>query len=442
MKKLLYCSKKGIKIISYKNGSNFEILDIKESDIETLPEFIKPKDIVSLAFESNLYVDTDEFISLSKLATYTAIKNAVGHLGIFGNEFEISYKKIKQVDKTKALFYYVAVNKDSFDFIDRLDCTIEQCVPVEIAIKNLFCAFYQKDPQAVIIIEKDNYIRVIAFDNEKLSAKTIHKEGFQSEYQELGNFLQGVLTQYNKKNIYCLGSSELFDNLLSVNIEAQELFLKIGNLTQSQIIEYIEVLGLLYKNDINFLTPKHKENYKAFKHAQVAGKIAIAVFIGGVLILFAGFINYIKILGLTNQLNSEMSTYEKSLGSIDTNINATSIQKNINLYIKYQKLPRLDYILKELSTYKLPNLYFIEVDISNAKISNIQNATSNDTLDTYNYTINIKGLVFGDLKNAKGEFNEFLKEVSKNYKINVSNFYYLDGKLLFDLSLEEKSVSS
>ncbi|MGC9167613.1 MAG: hypothetical protein ACP5GK_01715 [Desulfurella sp.] len=441
MKKLLYCSKKGIKIVSYKNGKKFEILDIKESDIETLPEFIKPKDIVSLAFESNLYVDTGEFISLSKLATYTAIKSAVGNLGIFGNEFEISFKKLKQVDKTKALFYYVVVNKDSFDFIDRLDCTIEQCVPVEIAIKNLFCNQYANQLPILAIIEKDEFIITIAFDKDRLlNAKKIHKEGFGTETQELIQYIEQIVSQYSVKNIYCLGSKELIDNLQNANIKVSAPTFKFDS--KLELNDYIEVLGLLYKSDINFLTPKHKENYETFKHAQIASKLSIVVLIGGVLIFFAGFINYFKILDLTNQLNAELSSYNKSLGSIDTNINATNIQNNINLFIKYQKLPRLDSILSELSTYKLPNLYFIEVDISNAQPANIQNATSNNTLETVNYTINIKGLVFGDLKSAKGEFNEFLKEVSKNYKINVSNFYYLDGKLLFDLSLEEKNVLS
>ncbi len=439
MKKFLYFSKKGAKIISYKEKPNFEIIDIKESDIETLHEFIEPKDIVSVSFETNLYADTGEFVSLSKLATHTAIRNAVNNLGIFGGDFEISFKKIKQIDKAKALFYYIAVNKDDFSIIDSLDCTIKQCVPSEIAIQNLFCFQYPKDLPILAILEKDDDIKAILIDNDKLNTKTIRKEGFQSEYQELANFIEGVLVQYKLKSIYCLGSAELWDSLEISGIKPQKPHFKIGSLTQDNILEYIEILGLLYPSKINFLTPKHKENYEAYKHSQIAIKIATLLFVICSIFLLLGFSNYFKILSLKNKLNTNLASFEQSTASLNTNINATKIQDNIDLYINYQKIPRLDSILAELSNYKLPNLYFIEVDVLNTKDSSVQNATSNAMIG--NYSINIKGVVFGDLKDAKDEFNDFLSKVSKSYKVNMSNFYYLSGKLLFDVNLEKKNVS-
>ncbi|MGC9258159.1 hypothetical protein [Desulfurella sp.] len=440
MKKLLYCSKKGIKIVSYKNGKKFEILDIKESDIETLPEFIKPKDIVSLAFESNLYVDTGEFISLSKLATYTAIKSAVGNLGIFGQDFEISYKKIKQVDKTKALFYYVAVNKDSFDFIDRLDCTIEQCVPVEIAIKNLFCNQYANQLPILAIIEKDEFIMTIAFDKDRLlNAKKIHKEGFGTETQELIQYIEQIVSQYSVKNIYCLGSKELIDNLQNANIKVSAPTFKFDS--KLELNDYIEVLGLLYKSDINFLTLKHKDRYEIFKHSKIANKIAFLVLFLSFLVFIAGFDNYFKITAKKNYLDSEIKSFRQNFSSLNLNVNATNIQNSINLYAQYEKSPKLNIMLSDLSSYKLPHLYFVEVNVSNEKgTSSIQNATSNQTINS-TLTVDIKGLVSGSLDKAKSEYSIFLAEVSKKYKVKLSNFYYFDGKLLFDLKLEGKDAT-
>jgi hypothetical protein len=442
VKKLLYCSKKSAKIISYKSKPSFEILDIKETDTETIAQVINEKDIISVSFESNLYVDMGDFVSLSKLATYTAIKNAVNNLGIFGGGFEISFKKLKQVDKTKATYYYVAVTKDSFDILDNLNCTIEQCVPVEIAIKNLFSTNFSNDLPAMVIVEKDEFFKTIVFDNDRLlSTKTIRKEGFGVETEELIQFIQIALTQHKIKNIFFLGSSELQDSLNEANIEVITPTFKIGNMPQDQVLDYIELLGLIYKNDINFLTPKHQYNYLLFKHSRNAIKLAGIVFFLSLLLLFVGFVNYFKILGLTEKLNSDLTFFKQNIGSINTNVNPTSLQNSINLYAKLSKTPKLSYILSDLSTYKLPNLYFIEVSFTNNKPKDTQNATSNQTLNSFEYSVNIKGVVFGTLDKTKSEFNTFLKEVSKNYNIGLSNFYYLDGKLLFDVNLEGKDVS-
>jgi hypothetical protein len=163
--------------------------------------------------------------------------------------------------------------------------------------------------------------------------------------------------------------------------------------------------------------------------------------------MFAGFINYFKILGLTEKLNIALAEFQQNIGSINTNVNATNLQNSINLYAKLSKTPKLSYILADLSTYKLPNLYFIEASFTNSKFPNTQNATlnqthtiSNQTFDS-EYSVNIKGVIFGTLDKTKSEFNTFLREVSKNYNIGLSNFYYLDGKLLFDVNLEGKNVS-
>ncbi|OSS42116.1 hypothetical protein DESAMIL20_1669 [Desulfurella amilsii] len=442
MEKFLYCSKKGFRIVSFKNKPTFQVLDIKEIDIETLSQAISAKDIISVSFEANLYVDAGDFVSLSKLATYTAIKNAVNNFGIFGRDFEVSFKKLKQIDKTKATYYYVAVGKDSFDFIDNLDCVIKQCVPDEIAIKNLFCANYTDDLPALAIIENDDFIKAIAFDNDRLlSTKTIRKEGFGVEAQELIQFTQGTLAQHKIKNIYFLGSSQLQDSLHEASINVQQPAFKIGNLSQDQILDYIGVLGLLYKNDINFLTPKHQSNYLLFKHTRNAIRLAAIVFVVGLFVLFAGFSNYFKILGLTEKLNDTLTDFKQNIGSINTNINATSMQNSVNLYAQISKTPKLSYILADLSTYKLPNLYFIEASFTNSKFPDAQNATSNQTLGSFEYSVNIKGVVFGTLDKTKSEFNTFLREVSNKYNIELSNFYYLDGKLLFDVNLEDKNVS-
>jgi len=448
MRKFLYCSKKGAKIISYKNKPSFEILDIKETDTETVAQVISEKDVISVSFESNLYVDVGDFVSLSKLATYTAIKNVVNNFGIFGGDFEVSFKKLKQVDKTKATYYYVATDKGSFDFLDNLNCTIEQCVPTEIAVKNLFCANLPDNLPALVIIEKDELIKTIAFDDDRLlNAKTIRKEGFGVEAQELIQFTQSILAQHKIKNIYFLGSRELQDILNEANIEVVTPAFKIGNVPQDQVLDYIELLGLLYKNDINFLTPKHQDNYLLFKHSRNAIKLAGIVFVLGLFVMFAGFINYFKILGLTEKLNIALADFQQNIGSINTNVNATNLQNSINLYAKLSKTPKLSYILADLSTYKLPNLYFIEASFTNSKFPNTQNATlnqthtiSNQTFDS-EYSVNIKGVIFGTLDKTKSEFNTFLREVSKNYNIGLSNFYYLDGKLLFDVNLEGKNVS-
>ncbi|HHS48781.1 MAG TPA: hypothetical protein ENM99_02835 [Desulfurella acetivorans] len=442
MKKFLYCSKKGAKIISYKNKPTFQVLDIKETDVETIGQALSEKDTVSVSFEANLYVDVGDFVSLSKLATYTAIKNTVSNLGIFGGDFEVSFKKLKQVDKTKALYYYVAIEKSSFDTLDNLNCTIDQCVPAEIAIKNLFCANLPDNLPALVIIEKDDFIKTIAFDNNRLlTTKTIHKEGFGVEAQELIQFTQGTLAQHKIKNVFFLGSSELQDSLNQANIELTTPSFKIGSLVQDQILDYIEVLGLLYKSDINFLTPKHQNNYLLFKHSRYAIKFAFIVFILALFLMFAGIINYFKVLGLTEKFNSALADFQQNIGSIDTNVNVTNLQNSINLYANLSKTPKLSYILADLSTYKLPDLYFVEVSFTNGKFKDTQNTTSNQTLDSYEYSVSIKGVVFGTLGKAKSEFNTFLKEVSKKYNIGLSNFYYLDGKLLFDVKLEGKNVS-
>lgn len=441
MKKFLYFSKKGVKIVSYKNKPSFEILDIKETDIETIANFINEKDIVSVSFEANLYVDTGDFVSLSKLATYTAIKNTVNNFGIFGGDIEVSFKKLKQIDKTKATYYYAAVDKDSFNFLDNLNCTIVQCVPSEIAIKNLFCANFSEDLPALVIIEKQEFIKTIAFDKDRLlSIKTIAKEGFGVEDQELIQFAQSAIVQHKIKKVYFLGSSELLSSLKEANIEVEQPSFKIGNVPQEQILDYIELLGLLYKNDLNFLTPKHQYNYLLFKHSRNAINLSAIVFIVGLLIFCLGIMNYFKIVGLTEELNIAWANFQKNISSVNTNINATSIQNSIKLYAQLTKTPKLSYILADISTYKLPDLYLIEANFTNKEFQNIQNTTSNQTLSTQKYSINIKGVIFGNLDKTKTEFNSFLREVSKKYNIGLSNFYYLDGKLMFDVNLEGKDV--
>lgn len=441
MKKLLYCSQKSIKIVSYKNRASFEILDVKTADIDTISKFVSSNDTISVSFEANIYADTGDFVSLSNLASYTAIKNAVNNVGIFGQDFEVSFKKIKPLDKTKATFYYVAASKSSFDFIDSLDCVIEQCVPVEIAIKNLFCSQYANQLPILTIIEKDEFIMALAFDNDRLlNTKKIRKEGFGTETQELIQYIEQSISQHSIKNTYYLGSKDLLDNLDQANIKVNTPFFT--SFSKIELNDYIEVLGLLYKSDINFLTPKHKDIYETFKHSQIANKIAYLVLFLAFLVLLAGFDNYFKIIAQKQSLNTELNSFRQNLSSINLNVNATSLEHSINLYAQYEKSPKLNIMLSDLSNYKLPNLYFVEVNVtSNTGSSNIQNATSNQTIGSV-LAVDIKGVVFGSLNRAKSEYSQFLAQVSKKYKVDLSNFYYLDGKLLFDLKLGEKNVSS
>ncbi|MGB9756111.1 MAG: hypothetical protein ACPLXO_04420, partial [Desulfurella sp.] len=208
-----------------------------------------------------------------------------------------------------------------------------------------------------------------------------------------------------------------------------------------ELNDYIEVLGLLYKSDINFLTLKHKDRYEIFKHSKIANKIAFLVLFLSFLVFIAGFDNYFKITAKKNYLDSEIKSFRQNFSSLNLNVNATNIQNSINLYAQYEKSPKLNIMLSDLSSYKLPHLYFVEVNVSNEKgTSSIQNATSNQTINS-TLTVDIKGLVSGSLDKAKSEYSIFLAEVSKKYKVKLSNFYYFDGKLLFDLKLEGKDAT-
>jgi hypothetical protein len=467
MKKFLYYSKKNVKVIFYKNKPSFEILDIKEIDIDGLSHFIDEKDLVGISFESDLlYIDTIDFINpsknnrLSKITTNIAIRNAVNESGMFVENFEISFKKLRQSNKEKTTYYYVAVNESNLIYLDNLKCTIEQCVPTEIAVKNLFCANLHDNLPALVIIEKQQYIRAFSFSKDRLfEVKNISKDVFNAKFDEFIQFIQDNLDKYKIENVYFLGSRETQDVLANIGIKTIIPNIQIGKLSQEQILDYIEVLGLLYKSDIGFLTSEQQDNYLLFKHSKNAVKLAGIVFIVGLFVMFAGFINYFKDLSLTNELNQNMANFQQVVGSVNTNIDTKDIQNNIDTYLKISKTPKISHILADLSTYKMPNLYFTEVDFRYGKnvkkqkqdetnlppidnrLSGEKIPNSNPSGDLPSYSINIEGIIFGSLNDTKDEFNEFLKEISTRYNVVSSDFHYLGDKSSFTVSLEVRSVS-
>jgi len=449
VKKLLHCQKDQVKIISYNQKSkNIEFLDIRESSFEELNQYVSKNDIVSVAIDCNIYVDKGIFPSISKLATSASIKNSVANFGAFATDFEISFKKINTIDKTKSEFFYVAVSKEDLSCANELNSIVEKVVPTEIAIANLFRNYYKDEDSFIVAYERDDFIRVICFDKVSiLATKTIPKEGFGTEFEEAGELILSYSKQHNVKNIY---AAQNFENM-GLGIEIKPIEINVGNFSSNSVLENIELIGLLYKCDIDFKSPLHKENLALYQHAQIAKKLSFGVMFLGALIFAVSSANYAKLIGKKHQLELLKTSYEQSLKSINLPQellqNPQNLQQKLDAYNKLLQSPRISDLIANIASQQVDNLYLLSATFINANANqntkNVEQAQNaiNQTMSAF-YKIELKGVVFGNLDEAKGAYNEFLKKLSKYFKIDLSNMYYLQNKLLFDVKIEEKNEPS
>ncbi len=452
VKKLLYCQKDHVKVLSYKQKSkSIEFLDVRACPFEELNQCVSKNDIVSVAIDCNIYTDKGVFPSVSRLATSVSIKNSVTNFGAFATDFEISFKKINPIDKTKAEFFYVAVSKEDLNCVNQLNCIVEKAIPTEIAIANLFRNYYKNEHGFIVAYERNDFLKVICFNRVSLLAtKTIQKEGFGTELEETAELILSYSRQHNIKNVY-LALNDASIDLADMQVKPIEI--SIGSFDLSSALENIELLGLLYKSDINFLSASQKENLEIYQHIQIAKTIAFVVIFLSACIFAISSANYIRLIDKREQLINLKASYEQSLNSIKLPQklleDPAKLQQNIDSYIKLSQSPHISDLLANIANQRIGNLYLLSAEFintnanQNAKnIQNVQNATSNQTINAAFYTIELKGVVFGNLDETKVAYNEFLKNLSKHFKIDLSNMYYMQNKLFFDLKIEERNDSS
>jgi len=433
---------------------------ISRVDSPALKELSRKCSGISLCFSPrSLYADVGDFSCVSPEATTAHIRSSIDKIGLFREDYRISFIKIKDVDAVKGKYSYLAIPSSELDrtgLLDENEALVDTFCPIEASIA---AAVTAGDPgMSVIIYQDSRFIRIIGAKAGIIYYLiTINSaESFDAEADTISGIREMtsmLMNTYQEKvqKVYTIGLGEV----------------KLSGLDQYGIRtepyrpdEYpdadpaaVVLLGTAMQPVYDF-TPEKLRNIKQIaaysKYSMVVSLTLILV--SAVLFLF-GWNNARQADGFKRETNAaihknamELKALEQDYSSLSKNLDMTKLNGVINLYKDYEAEPRFHTIVETVSAKVPDNVFLTKIEVarpvpqestpqegsSPAKTAAVHNTRSGS------FSILIEGIINSPYPQSKAIFSSFTDAVQEMYSVKNAMFSHKESNAVFSLNCEMK----
>ncbi|HWR68012.1 MAG TPA: hypothetical protein VN416_03230 [Desulfomonilia bacterium] len=439
-------------------GETIRLDQASTIDSNTLMGLSKKSVNLSLCFSPRtIYSDIGDFSCVSQDATSAHIRSTLDKIGLFKDEYRISFTKLQIIDNLKCRYSYLAIPNSELnrvEFVDGNNAIVDTFCPIEASLAAAL-GTVEKD-MAVLIYEDTHFIRIIAAkDGVIYHLITINAA---ESFDALADTVSGIremtsllMNSYKEKvkTVYMIGDGQVGrEDLHNTGIEVEPFHLgsALGSDTANPVL-----YGTAIHPRYDFTTEKLQKTKLLARYAKVSLGVSLVMIVIAALFIAMGWSNVSKAQDLRKRFHAETSKSSRELRELERNytlvskdLDLTNINAIVQAYKDFQSEPRLHTIVDTIS-HQVPTSVFltrIEVirpnkqqDSPPARVESQEGAALRTThVDSFG--IVISGVINAPYPHSKEVFSTFMTNMQGVYSVESATFNHKELYAEFSLNCE------
>lgn len=429
-------------------------------DSSSLKEMSRKGGGMSLCFSPrSLYADVGDFSCVSPEAATAHIRSSIDKIGLFREDYRISFIKIKDVDAVRSKYSYLAIPSSELDraaLLDEQEAMVDMFCPIEAS---LAAAVAATDPGTAVIIYQDTrFIRIIGAKAGIIyylitvnSAESFDAEADTiSGIREMSSLLMNT-HQEKVGKVYTVGQGDVKLSGLDRYGIATEPY-RPGESPDADP-EAIVLLGTVMHPGYDF-TPEKLGNIKQIAaYSKYSMAASLAMMLVSAVLLLSGWNNARQADGFKRETNAaihknalELKELEQDYVSLSKNLDITRLNGVINLYKEYEAEPRFHTIVEAVSAKVPENVFLTRIEVSrpasqdaaSPEASPPAQAAPGHAAKAGSFCILIEGVINSAYPQSKGIFSSFTDAVQEMYPVKNAAFSHKESSARFSLNCEMK----
>lgn|GEM_PF-502296 len=441
-------------------GRDITLKDMKTVESSSLREISRKAPMLSLCFSPRgIYSDVGEFSCISKEATTAHIRATVDKIGLFRDDYCITFTKIQDIDNLKSKYSYLAIplhEMNKTELLDEKEALVYIFCPIEASIAT---AVGTVDPNMVIIVYEDTrFVRIIGAKAGVIYYLiTIHSA---ESFDALADTVAGVremtsmlLSSYQEKpqKVYAIGQGEIsISDLEKHDVHAEPFSLNEYGKTDPQTVV---LLGTALNPCYDFTPERLHRTRRIVGYAKISFAVSMVMIMVSALYFALGWSNAInarsyekKTHAATYKSSQELKVLEDDYASLSKNLNLTNINNIIETYKDFQAEPKLQSIMETISQRVPKNVFITKIEVTRATTqegmpqARVAPAAANAqrTSHAKSFDLVIQGIINLSFPQSKEVFSSFIMAVQEVYKVSKAEYVHKENGAEFSLNCEMK----
>jgi len=418
--------------------------EISSEDSSALRDFSRQAKALSVAFSPRaLYADVGDFSRVTPEATLAHIRSAVDKIGLFKEDYCISFCKLRDVDAQTGKFSYLAIpasEVDKIDLLDEAEALVDRFCPIEAALAAAVGSLV-KD-MAIVLYEDSRFVRIIATKGGTIYyITTINaSESFDvvsdtvSGIQEMSSLLANSYRD-RVQTIYKIGDGEVStDDLQEQNISVARFSLSQGG---DDSPDSLVLLGSAMNTLYDFTPEKFLRTKRIAQHAKFSLAISIILLLITGVLFVLGLNNTREAQGFQDKTHAavlkssrELRMLEDDYASLSRGLDLSKINNIIKTYQDFEAEPKL-YALVDSISRRVPSKVFLtRIDVIRPTsqtgspparvIPNETTVSRSSHVDSFE--IVIEGIINSSYPDSKGVFSSLTGAMQEVFTLNKATF--------------------
>jgi hypothetical protein len=383
----------------------------------------------------------------------------VDKIGLFKDDYRISFTKIADIDNLRARYSYLAIpvtEINKVDLLDEKEALLDMLCPIEAAIAAAVGAVEKN--MAVVIYEDSRYVRIIGTRSGTIYYLTTinSSESFDvvadsvSGIREMTSLLKNSY-QVIVDRVFKIGDGDISINDLNERgIQTEQFILDHeGHDSPQSII----LFGCASNTNYDFTPERFLQTKRIVRHAKVSMAISLALLlISGVLLMMGwndariaqGYLD--KIHSAVYKNSQELKMLEGDYVSLSKDLDLSKINKIIRAYQDFEAQPKLHAIVDSIAQRVPDNVFLTKIDVARPNqqegsapgrvtqaAANVPRTTHTDLLEVV-----IEGIINTPYPQSKGVFSSLTAAIQEVFTISSATFSQKEESAGFTLKCEIK----
>ncbi len=436
-------------------------LEVSETkDSASLKELSRKAPGMSICFSSRgIYSDVGDFSSVSREATMAHIRSAIDKLGLFKDDYQVSFAKIQDIDDLKGRYSYLAVPSNELvrtEFIDEEEALVDMFCPIEASIAS--AVGFLDDDMVVVVYEDTRFVRIIGTKSGIIYylITVNHAESFDaradtvSGIREMTSMLQSS-GQEKVRKIYCMGRGDIdISDLEKYDIQTVPFCMgESGDQDPGKTVLYGTALGTRY----DFTPQRLLRTKRIVGYAKISCAVSVVMLLISVCLFALGWGNSLKARALETRTNSalyqsaqQLKDLEDEYNSLSRNLDLTNINSIIDTYKNFQAEPKLQIIVQTITGNVPANVFITRIEVNRPssqegmpqeRVVQTEENTGR-TSQAKPFFVMINGIINLGYPASKTVFSSFIASLQKEFTVSKASYSHKEQLAEFSLHCEMK----
>jgi hypothetical protein len=428
-------------------------------DSPSLKDISRKAKGLSLCFSPrSLYADVGDFSCISPEATSAHIRSSIDKIGLFKDNYHISFIKIKDIDNIKSKYSYLAISSYEMsrtELLDENEALVDMFCPIEASIAAAVAVVDMN--MAIIVYEDARFIRIIGAKAGIIyylitinSAESFDAEADTvSGIREMTSMLMNSYQERVQK-VYTIGHGDVCIS----DLEQYDICTEHFHMNESGDADpfSIVLLDTTTNPRYDFTPERLHQTKKIVSYAKYSMAVSLALLLIATMFFILGWNNKNTADDYKKKTNSaifksaqELKALEDDYSSLSKNLDLTKVNKIIDVYKDYEAEPKFNVIVDAVSSKVPDNVFITKIDATRPTTQEtspqagvVPAATQAHLSHIDSFNIVIEGIINSPYPQSKNIFSSFTEAIHELYTINNATFKHKDQGAEFTLNCDVK----